>query len=301
MQHSATETFLQEKPPRYTYPDPQAQAGRLQKQTDFLRFDLIRSLDCFWSLFCRCVHCFAARTGDLQARFCTECGLPWQPLQQTQTRLNQSDAHSVRDPIESWWNEKRHRCFCFSVGHMCQLPINRSLQFGYLCRVWNASLTRTSTSNQCRKSSASLPHSSPSDLHFSPSKTKLLCPICKATNPVHLRNCIVCESKLMPSTSPVSVFSSRWTTEKRSFFSKFKRQSPFQSPRNHREIWWHVRNVFVWTTPMHDTVIGVGLNRTKCPCLFNVRNVDRKTIPMRNFARRVVVWLNRLYEWSMHV
>ena len=37
MQQSATETFLQEKPPRYTYPDPQTQAGRLQKQTDFLR------------------------------------------------------------------------------------------------------------------------------------------------------------------------------------------------------------------------------------------------------------------------
>jgi hypothetical protein len=38
MQRSATESFVQEKPPRYIYPDPQAQAGRLQKQTDFLRF-----------------------------------------------------------------------------------------------------------------------------------------------------------------------------------------------------------------------------------------------------------------------
>ncbi len=38
MHRSATESFIQEKPPRYTYPDPQAQAGRLQKQTDFLRF-----------------------------------------------------------------------------------------------------------------------------------------------------------------------------------------------------------------------------------------------------------------------
>jgi hypothetical protein len=38
MQRSATESFVQEKPPRYTYPDPQTQAGRLQKQTDFLRF-----------------------------------------------------------------------------------------------------------------------------------------------------------------------------------------------------------------------------------------------------------------------
>jgi hypothetical protein len=38
MQRSQMEPFVQEKPPRYTYPDPQAQAGRLQKQTDFLRF-----------------------------------------------------------------------------------------------------------------------------------------------------------------------------------------------------------------------------------------------------------------------
>lgn len=38
MQHTANESFVQEKPPRYTYPDPQAQAGRLQKQTDFLRY-----------------------------------------------------------------------------------------------------------------------------------------------------------------------------------------------------------------------------------------------------------------------
>jgi hypothetical protein len=40
MQRAANESFVQEKPPRYTYPDPQAQAGRLQKQTDFLRFGL---------------------------------------------------------------------------------------------------------------------------------------------------------------------------------------------------------------------------------------------------------------------
>lgn len=38
MHRSAAESFVQEKPPRYTYPDPQEQAGRLQKQTDFLRF-----------------------------------------------------------------------------------------------------------------------------------------------------------------------------------------------------------------------------------------------------------------------
>ena len=37
MQQVATESFLQEKPPRYVPPDPQVQAGRLQKQTDFLR------------------------------------------------------------------------------------------------------------------------------------------------------------------------------------------------------------------------------------------------------------------------
>lgn len=37
MQRSQIDSFVQEKPPRYTYPDPQAQAGRLQKQTDFLR------------------------------------------------------------------------------------------------------------------------------------------------------------------------------------------------------------------------------------------------------------------------
>jgi hypothetical protein len=44
MHRSATESFIQEKPPRYTYPDPQAQAGRLQKQTDFLRFVSYRIL-----------------------------------------------------------------------------------------------------------------------------------------------------------------------------------------------------------------------------------------------------------------
>ncbi len=38
MQRAANESFVQEKPPRYTHPDPQTQAGRLQKQTDFLRF-----------------------------------------------------------------------------------------------------------------------------------------------------------------------------------------------------------------------------------------------------------------------
>lgn len=37
MQRSQIDSFVQEKPPRYTYPDPQTQAGRLQKQTDFLR------------------------------------------------------------------------------------------------------------------------------------------------------------------------------------------------------------------------------------------------------------------------
>jgi len=47
MHRSATESFVQEKPPRYIYPDPQAQAGRLQKQTDFLRFVLknFKSID----------------------------------------------------------------------------------------------------------------------------------------------------------------------------------------------------------------------------------------------------------------
>ena len=76
MQQAANDSFIQDKPPRYTYPDPQAQAGRLQKQTDFLR----------------CAHCFAPRTGDLYARFCIECGLPWQNLKQ---RVNQPDGHSV--------------------------------------------------------------------------------------------------------------------------------------------------------------------------------------------------------------
>jgi hypothetical protein len=38
MHRSATESLVQEKPPRYIYPDAQTQAGRLQKQTDFLRF-----------------------------------------------------------------------------------------------------------------------------------------------------------------------------------------------------------------------------------------------------------------------
>lgn len=38
MQRATAEPFVEEKPPRYTYPDPQTQAGRLQKQTDFLRF-----------------------------------------------------------------------------------------------------------------------------------------------------------------------------------------------------------------------------------------------------------------------
>jgi hypothetical protein len=42
-----------------------------------------------------CAHCFAPRTGDLYARFCTECGLPWQNLTQNQPRLNQPDGHSV--------------------------------------------------------------------------------------------------------------------------------------------------------------------------------------------------------------
>lgn len=37
IQRAQTDSFVQEKPPRYTYPDPQTQAGRLQKQTDFLR------------------------------------------------------------------------------------------------------------------------------------------------------------------------------------------------------------------------------------------------------------------------
>ena len=43
MQRSQTDSFVQEKPPRYTYPDPQTQAGRLQKQTDFLRLVRISS------------------------------------------------------------------------------------------------------------------------------------------------------------------------------------------------------------------------------------------------------------------
>ncbi|CAF5156818.1 unnamed protein product, partial [Rotaria magnacalcarata] len=70
MRRSASESIVQEKPPRYIYPDPQAQAGRLQRQIDFLR----------------CAHCFASRTGDLNAKFCSECGLPWQNLTQTQSR-----------------------------------------------------------------------------------------------------------------------------------------------------------------------------------------------------------------------
>ena len=37
VQQAAMESFLSEKPPRYIPPDPQVQAGRLQKQTDFLR------------------------------------------------------------------------------------------------------------------------------------------------------------------------------------------------------------------------------------------------------------------------
>jgi len=45
----------------------------------------------------RCAHCFAPRTGDLNARFCIECGLPWQNLTQNQPRLNQPDGHSVID------------------------------------------------------------------------------------------------------------------------------------------------------------------------------------------------------------
>lgn len=38
MHRSMNESIVQEKPPRYTHPDPQTQAGRLQKQIDFLRF-----------------------------------------------------------------------------------------------------------------------------------------------------------------------------------------------------------------------------------------------------------------------
>ena len=99
-QRAAAESFVHEKPPRYTAPDPQAQAGRLQKQTDLLRYvpDLLRHspVNALPSLVSvRCTHCFAPRTGDLYARFCTECGLPWQNLAHTQIRFNQLDGHSV--------------------------------------------------------------------------------------------------------------------------------------------------------------------------------------------------------------
>lgn len=38
-QQASIESFIQEKPPRFVPPDPQTQAGRLQKQTDFLRYN----------------------------------------------------------------------------------------------------------------------------------------------------------------------------------------------------------------------------------------------------------------------
>lgn len=63
-------------------------------------------------LCCSCAHCFAPRTGDLNARFCIECGLPWQSLQPTQTRLSQSDAHSVRR--KTLMNRNKKQCFHFS-------------------------------------------------------------------------------------------------------------------------------------------------------------------------------------------
>lgn len=96
MQRSQIDSFVQEKPPRYTHPDPQTQAGRLQKQTDFLRFvEILEFLSISFYSF-SCAHCFAPRTGDLYARYCIECGLPWQNLTQNQPRLNQPDGHSVK-------------------------------------------------------------------------------------------------------------------------------------------------------------------------------------------------------------
>ncbi|CAF4540200.1 unnamed protein product, partial [Rotaria sp. Silwood1] len=148
MHRSTNEVFVQEKPPRYTYPDPQAQAGRLQKQIDFLR----------------CAHCFAPRTGDLNARFCSECGLPWQSLTQTQLRLNQSDSHS----LGTCANCKSTVPFNSDICVVCETPLTPEYQH------------RVNVQNQ----------------------TKILCPQCKASNPIHLRTCIICENKLMPSTSP---------------------------------------------------------------------------------------------------
>ncbi|CAF1382933.1 unnamed protein product [Adineta steineri] len=148
MHRSAAESFVQEKPPRHTPPDAQAQAGRLQKQTDFLR----------------CAHCFAPRTGDLYARFCTECGLPWQNVTLNQPRLNQPDGHS----LGTCANCKSTVPFNSSICVVCETPLSPEYQH------------RINVQNQ----------------------TKILCPQCKATNPTHLRTCIICECKLMPSTSP---------------------------------------------------------------------------------------------------
>ncbi|CAF0800692.1 unnamed protein product [Rotaria sordida] len=148
MHRSTNEPFVQEKPPRYTHPDPQAQAGRLQKEIDFLR----------------CAHCFAPRTGDLHARFCSECGLPWQNLTQTHLRLNQSDAHS----LGTCANCKSTVPFNSDICVVCETPLSPEYQH------------RVNVQNQ----------------------TKILCPQCKASNPINLRTCIICESKLMPNTSP---------------------------------------------------------------------------------------------------
>jgi hypothetical protein len=38
MRRSATDSFLQENPSHYTYPDSQIQTNHLQKQPDVLRF-----------------------------------------------------------------------------------------------------------------------------------------------------------------------------------------------------------------------------------------------------------------------
>ncbi len=49
MHRSATDSFLQENPSRYPYPDSQIQTDRFQKQTDVLRFIDKKKRKCFYS------------------------------------------------------------------------------------------------------------------------------------------------------------------------------------------------------------------------------------------------------------